>query len=87
MINDCSLVKVFFFEKKMVKSEAICISSSSKEKTCIIILILTHAERLEYLENIYMMSIFVYHFRSEKVTFLFVAIGLQEEIWISLSNF
>jgi hypothetical protein len=84
MISDCSLVKVLFFEK-MVKSEAICISS--KEKTCIITLILTHAERWEYLQSIYMMSIFVYHFRSEKVTFLFVAIGLQEEIWISLSNF
>ena len=77
MISDCSLAKFFFVCKNMVKSEAICISS--KEKTCIIILVLTPAESLEYLQNIYMMSIFVYHFRSEKVTFLFGVIGFQEE--------
>lgn len=62
----------------MLEYEAICISS--RGKTYIIILIRTYAERLEYLQNIYMMSISV-HFRSEKVTFLFGAFGLQEEIW------
>ena len=41
----------------MVKSGATYISS--KEKTCIIILVLT--ESLEYLQIVHTMSIFVYH--------------------------